>query len=85
MRLRAGMGLLCVALLGWALAGCQHLPKGVKVDLANQVVEVGPCQCPLPRPGAEKPVEAPAAPVQPVKEEPDPSGAPAQSGDDEPR
>jgi hypothetical protein len=58
MRLRAGLGLLCVG-----LAGCQHLPAGVKVDLPNRVVEVGPCRCRLPVPG--QPVEA----ERPVDEE----------------
>lgn len=52
MRLLAGLGLLCLA-----LAGCQHLPDGVKVDLENRVVEVGPCRCRLPAP--EAPAEEP--------------------------
>lgn len=43
MRLRAGLGLLCLA-----LAGCQHLPKEVEVDLGNGTVAVGPCTCKLP-------------------------------------
>ncbi len=58
MRLRAGFGLLCVGLL----AGCQHVPEGVKIDLQNRVVEVGPCRCRLPVPGEVKPeVQAPVA------------------------
>lgn len=54
MRLRAGHILL---LLG--LGGCAHLPDGVKVDLDNGVVEVGPCRCKLPRPrqSAQPPAE----------------------------
>jgi hypothetical protein len=64
MRLRAGLGLLCVGLVCGALAGCQHVPEGVKIDLHNRVVEVGPCRCRLL--GSEKPVE----PVPPVAEEP---------------
>ena len=64
MRLRAGMGLLCVV-----LAGCRHVPEGVKIDLPNRTVEVGPCRCRLPAPGETKPVEAP----------------PQSAGNDEPR
>ena len=56
MRLRAGMGLLCVV-----LGGCQHVPEGVKIDLSNRTVEVGPCRCRLPAAGEAKPVEAAAA------------------------
>ena len=52
MRLRAGLGLL---LLG--VGGCAHLPEGVKVDLENTVVEVGPCRCKLPVPSASAPEE----------------------------
>ncbi len=63
MRLRAGFGLLCVM-----LAGCQHVPEGVRIDLQNRVVEVGPCRCRLP--GPEKPVE----PAAPAGEEPPPAG-----------
>jgi hypothetical protein len=63
MRLRAGLGLLCAA-----LAGCQHLPEGVKVDLGSRTVEVGPCRCRLP--DKEKPLEpAPGAEV-PVSDAP---------------
>lgn len=70
MRLRAGLGLLCLT-----LAGCQHVPEGVKVDLQNRVVEVGPCRCRLPAPGEAKPevqapVTEPAPPVPPVGDEP---------------
>lgn len=65
MRLRAGFGMVCVA-----LAGCQHLPDGVTVDLDNRVVKVGPCNCALP---VEKP--APAA---------EPAPAPAPEEGDEP-
>ena len=54
MRLWAGLGLLCLM-----LAGCQHLPDGVRVDLDNRVVEVGPCRCALP--AAEEPAEPEAA------------------------
>ncbi len=60
MRLRGGLGLLCAGLVCGALAGCQHVPEGVKIDLQNRVVEVGPCRCRLP--GRGKPVE-PAAPA----------------------
>ena len=70
MRLRAGFGLLCVGLL----AGCQHVPEGVQVDLQNRVVEVGPCRCRLPVPDEAKPdapseVAEPALP-QPMADEP---------------
>ena len=61
MRLRAGFGMLCVGLL----AGCQHLPEGVKVDLQNRVVEVGPCRCRLPAPGEAKP-ESPVGAAEPA-------------------
>jgi len=55
MRLRAGLGLLCVA-----LAGCQHVPEGVDVDLQKGLVKVGPCTCSLPAPEqAEKGEAAP--------------------------
>ena len=66
MRLRAGVGLLCVV-----LAGCQHVPEGVRIDLPNRTVEVGPCRCRLPGPGEAKPVEGkPAeAPEQPVADD----------------
>lgn len=61
MRLRAGLGLLCLM-----VAGCQHLPEGVKVDLQERVVEVGPCRCKLP----PKPVPAPAPAPGPDDEQP---------------
>jgi len=48
MRPRAGLGLLWLA-----LGGCAHLPDGVKVDLDNGIVEVGPCRCGLPSQAAE--------------------------------
>lgn len=54
MRLRAGLGMACVV-----LAGCAHVPRGVTVDVANGVVEVGPCRCRLPA-AAEAPASAPA-------------------------
>ena len=66
MRLRAGWKLLCVALACAGLAGCQHVPEGVKVDLQNQVVEVGPCRCRLP----EK--AKPAAPASPAEQPAEP-------------
>jgi len=44
MRLRAGLGLVCLM-----LAGCQHVPDGVVVDLQNGSVAVGPCRCALPK------------------------------------
>ena len=53
MRLRAGLGMLLLA-----LGGCAHLPDGVEVDLENGVVEVGPCRCKLPRPQDPAPVPA---------------------------
>ncbi len=53
MRPRAGVGLLC-----GLLAGCQHVPEGVKIDLANRQVEVGPCRCRLPALGEAKPAGA---------------------------
>lgn len=56
MQLRAGVGLLCAV-----LAGCQHLPEGVKIDLHNQMVEVGPCRCRLPGAGAQEPAGKPKA------------------------
>jgi hypothetical protein len=75
MRLRAGVGLLCVG-----LAGCQHLPAGVNIDLANRQVEVGPCRCRLPVPGEGKPVETAPSPAAA------PAAAPDQAaGGDEPR
>lgn len=43
MRLRACLALLCLM-----LAGCQHLPDGVVIDLENRAVSVGPCRCALP-------------------------------------
>lgn len=43
MRLRACLALLCLM-----LAGCQHLPEGVVIDLDNRSVSVGPCRCALP-------------------------------------
>ena len=55
MRLRAGLGLLLLA-----LGGCAHLPDGVEVDLQNGVVEVGPCRCKLPRPQETRPAASPA-------------------------
>lgn len=51
MRLRA-----CLILLLVGLGGCAHLPEGVKVDLENGVIEVGPCRCKLPRPGVPTPI-----------------------------
>lgn len=73
MRLRAGFGLLCAGgLLCVGLAGCQHVPEGVKIDLQNRVVEVGPCRCRLPGGEAAKPAEpgeAPA-PAEPVEDAP---------------
>ncbi len=64
MRLRASVGLLCVT-----LAGCQHVPEGVKIDLQNRVVEVGRCRCQLP--GGNEPVEpAPPAPAEAPADEP---------------
>ncbi len=71
MRLRAGFGLACLS-----LAGCQHLPDGVIVDLDNKVVKVGPCRCDLP---VEKPT--PAAEPAPA---PAPVPAPAPDEGDEP-
>jgi hypothetical protein len=71
MRLRACTGLL---LLG--LAGCQHLPEGVRVDLVNRVVEVGPCRCklpaaaPAPEEPAPQPHAAPDAAPEPAGEQP---------------
>lgn len=43
MRLRACLALLCLM-----LAGCEHLPDEVRVDLDNRTVSVGPCRCDLP-------------------------------------
>ena len=43
MRLRACLALLCLM-----LAGCQHLPDGMVIDLDNRSVSVGPCRCALP-------------------------------------
>jgi hypothetical protein len=71
MRLRAGLKYLCVALACAGLAGCQHLPEGVKVDLQNRVVEVGPCRCRLPdkaKPAEVAPIAEPAA--EPAAEPP---------------
>jgi hypothetical protein len=67
MRLRAGLGLLCVG-----LAGCQHLPEGVEVDLRNGTVSAGPCVCRLPAPPGteEKQAEAPAEEPAPDDAEP---------------
>lgn len=73
MRLRACSGLLLGSVLLGA-GGCQHLPEGVKIDLENRVVEVGPCRCALPKPA---PAEAPAGPAPP----PAPAEAPVP-GDD---
>lgn len=74
MRLRAGFILLCLM-----LAGCQHLPEGVKVDVATGVVEVGPCRCALPKPKAE-----PAPPA--LNPAPEPADEPAaDAGDGQPR
>jgi hypothetical protein len=42
MRLLAGMGLALLC------AGCASLPDGVKVDLEQGMIEVGPCRCKLP-------------------------------------
>ncbi len=67
MRLRAGFGLLCLGVIGGVLGGCQHLPEGVKVDLQNRVVEVGPCRCALP--GAGNAAE-PAVPEEPPADAP---------------
>ena len=47
MRLRAGFGLMC-----FVLAGCQHLPAKVEVDLGNGLVTAGPCTCKLPEQAA---------------------------------
>jgi hypothetical protein len=58
MRLRAGLGLLCVG-----LAGCQHVPDRVKVDLEGRTVEVGSCTCRLPEPGKPMPVAEPLGDV----------------------
>ncbi len=49
MRLWAGLGMLLLC------AGCAHLPEGVKVDLDNRVIEVGPCRCALPEAGRDQP------------------------------
>ena len=51
MRLRACLALLCLM-----LAGCQHLPDGMVIDLDNRSVSVGPCRCTLP---AEAPAPEP--------------------------
>jgi hypothetical protein len=53
MRLWAGLALLCLM-----VAGCQHLPDGVIVDVENRTVSVGPCRCTLPAPA---PAPIPAA------------------------
>jgi hypothetical protein len=81
MRLRA-----CTGLLLLAAGGCQHLPEGVKIDLENRVVEVGPCRCRLPAGGAA-PAPQPPQPPAPV-----PAAAPAsfvgsgtEDGDEPPR
>ncbi len=58
MRLRACLILACVA-----LAGCQHLPEGVTVDLTNGMVAVGPCRCRLGQPEAPKEEAPPAEPA----------------------
>lgn len=42
MRDLAAIGLLCL------LAGCASLPAGVKVNLQERVIEVGPCRCAVP-------------------------------------
>lgn len=56
MRLRACLALLCLM-----LAGCQHLPDGVVIDLENRAVSVGPCRCALPGAASEaEPVPEPA-------------------------
>lgn len=47
MRLWAGLALMCLM-----VAGCQHLPEGVVVDVQNGTVAVGPCRCRLPLPDA---------------------------------
>ncbi len=41
MRLRAGIGLLCLV-----LSGCAHLPDQVEIQAGE--VRVGPCRCALP-------------------------------------
>lgn len=58
MRLRACLALLCLM-----LAGCQHLPDGVVIDLENRSVSVGPCRCTLPD---ETPAPAPEPQPQPA-------------------
>lgn len=59
MRLRA-----CHILLLLGLGGCAHLPEGVKIDLENGMIEVGPCRCKLPRSTA--PVPGPTPPPTPA-------------------
>ncbi len=63
MRLRACLALLCLM-----LAGCQHLPDGVVIDLEDRSVSVGPCRCTLPD-------ETPALEPEP-EPEPEPQPAP---------
>lgn len=63
MRLRACLALLCLM-----LAGCQHLPDGMVIDLDNRSVSVGPCRCALPD-------EAPAPEPEP---QPAPEAEPEQ-------
>ncbi len=53
MRLRACLALLCLM-----LAGCQHLPEGMVIDLDNRSVSVGPCRCTLPEEEAPAPEPA---------------------------
>lgn len=54
MRLWAGLALLCLM-----VAGCQHLPDGVTVDVQNGTVTAGPCTCRLPIPPAGNTADAP--------------------------
>lgn len=70
MRPRACTGLLLL-LLG--AGGCRHLPEGVKIDLDDRVVEVGPCRCALPKPPAVPP--ATPAPEPSPESEPVPDDA----------
>ncbi len=79
MRLRACLALLCLM-----LAGCQHLPDGLVIDLENRSVSVGPCRCALPD-GPVLPVEALAKPPVPEPElEPAPAPAPEPVAEPDP-
>lgn len=60
MRLRACLALLCLM-----LAGCQHLPDGVVIDLENRAVSVGPCRCALPGAASEAETEGDPEPAPP--------------------